>query len=91
VQKGYLCRVVSVSEGGFVDEGTEPLAHFLDFDGPDAVAATVEVDRDGSIVPTVYLRRDGEITEHGLPPHPMHANEDEPYRRELAALFTLIG
>jgi thioredoxin reductase len=90
VQKGYLCRVASVSESGFVDEGAEPLAHFLDFDGPDALAATVEVDADGSIVPTVYLRRGGEISEHPLPPHPLHKYEGEPYRAALAALLSVL-
>jgi thioredoxin reductase len=90
VQKGYLCRVASVSESGFVDEGAEPLAHFLDFAGPDAVAATVEVDDDGSIVPTVYLRRGGEISEHPLPPHPLHKYEGEPYRAALAALLSVL-
>ena len=87
VQKGYLCRVAGVGETGFVDDGTEPLAHFLDFPGPDAVAATVEVDEQGAIMPTVYLRRDGEIMEHTLPPHPMHDYESDSYRGELKAVL----
>ena len=40
-QKGYLARVVSLG-GGALDEGVQPLAHFVDTAGPDAVAATVE-------------------------------------------------
>jgi thioredoxin reductase len=88
VQKGYLCRVAGVRNGGFVDGGTEPLAHFLDSGGGDAVAATVEVDEEGSIAPTVYLRREGEIREHTLPSHPMHEYQSEPYRNELTALLS---
>src|SRR5262249_22193167 len=69
VQKGYLCRVVSAGEGGWLDEGVAPLAHFLDGETPDALAASIEVDDAGEIVPTIYVRRGGEITEHALEPH----------------------
>jgi thioredoxin reductase len=87
VQKGYLCRVVSAAEGGFVDDEFMPLAHFLDSPGPDAFAASVEVDSSGTIVPTLYLRRGGEIHEHQLEPHPLHEYEREPYGRELSSLL----
>jgi thioredoxin reductase len=87
VQKGYLCRVVSVSEGAFFDEGLAPLASFLDSAGPDALAASVEVDEAGTIVPTLYIRRSGDIHEHQLEPHPLHEYEREPYRKELSALL----
>ena len=87
VQKGYLCRVVSASDGGFVDDGFMPLAVFLDAPGPDGYAASVEVDSSGTILPTLYLRRDGEIHEHQLEPHPLHDYELEPYRRELALVL----
>jgi thioredoxin reductase len=86
VQKGYLCRVVAREDGGFVDEGVQPLAHFLDAGGPDGVAVTVEVEPGGQILPTVYLRQRGEIAEHQLDPHPLHSYESEPYRRELTGL-----
>jgi Pyridine nucleotide-disulphide oxidoreductase len=86
VQKGYLCRVLATDSGGFVDEGVVPVAHFLDADGGDALAATVEVDEAGRIIPTLYLRRRGEITEHQLETHPVHDYEGEAYRRELSAL-----
>ena len=72
VQKGYLCRVLADEEGGFVDDGILPLAHFLDALDHDAVAASVEVDEAGRILPTLYLRRGGEITERQLEPHPLH-------------------
>ncbi len=88
VQKGYLCRVLADEEGGFVDDGILPLAHFLDALDHDAVAASVEVDETGRILPTLYLRRGGEITERQLEPHPMHGYESEPYRREVAGLLS---
>jgi thioredoxin reductase len=91
VQKGYLCRVVSAAEGGFVDDEFMPLAHFLDSPGPDAFAASVEVDSSGTIVPTLYLRRGGEIHEHQLEPHPLHEYESEPYRRELTLQLSALS
>jgi thioredoxin reductase len=87
VQKGYLCRVVSAADGGFVDEEFMPLAQFLDSPGPDAFAASVEVDSSGTIVPTLYLRRRGEIHEHQLEPHPLHEYEGDLYHRELTSLL----
>ena len=87
VQKGYLCRVVSAADGGFVDEEFMPLAQFLDFPGPDAFAASVEVDSSGTIVPTLYLRRRGEIHEHQLEPHPLHEYEGDLDHRELTSLL----
>jgi hypothetical protein len=91
VQKGYLCRVVSAEDGGYVDDELEPLAHFLDSGGPDALAASVEVDEAGTIIPTVYVRHRGEIAEHQLEPHPLHDYEGEPYRRQLASVLGLPG
>ena len=88
VQKGYLCRVLADEEGGLVDDGILPLAHFLDALDHDALAASVEVDEGGRILPTLYLRRGGEITERQLEPHPMHRYESEPYRREVAGLLS---
>jgi len=84
VQKGYLCRVLTASDGAFVDDGIEPVAHFLDAGGPDAVAATIEVDGSGGIVPTVYVRGRRGVVEHELAPHPLRKYDSEPYQRELA-------
>ncbi len=86
VQKGYLCRVVSRSDGGWRDEGVMPLAHYLDAAEDDRAAASVEVDEKGTILPTLYLRDRGEIREHQLDPHPLHEYEGEPYRRHVAAI-----
>ena len=86
VQKGYLCRVVSSANRGHVDDGVQPVAHFLDSPGPDAFGATVEVDGDGTILPTLYVRRHGEISEHQLAPHPLHQYDGDSYRNQVAAI-----
>jgi hypothetical protein len=39
------------------------------------------------IYPALYVRRGGRITEHELPPHPVHAFEGAEYRRELGAML----
>ena len=85
IQKNCLARVVSISDDGVRDEGIVPLEHFLDSGGEDAVAATIEMDARAVIYPAVYVRRDGRITEHELPPHPVHAFEGAEYRRELGS------
>jgi thioredoxin reductase len=83
VQKGYLCRVVGRSDAGLIDEGLQPLSHFLDSGDGLAAAASVEVDEAGAIIPTVYVRRGGEVTEHLLSPHPLHDYGSDAYGREL--------
>jgi thioredoxin reductase len=93
IQKGYLARVVTVDAAqGIRDEGIAPLADFVDRAGPDACAVAVEYDAAGAIVPVVYLRRGGALSEHVLPPHPMHAFDTEVHQAELAArLAPLLG
>lgn len=85
-QKSYLCRVLVRDEGGGLrDDGILPLAWFVDSDGPDAVAMTVETDDTGDIHPAVYVRRDGR-TDAGteLPSHPLHEFRTSDHRRALA-------
>jgi thioredoxin reductase len=84
-QKGYLARVVGL-DGPF-DDGIQPLEHFVDAAGPDAVAVTIEMDAEGEIFPGVYLRRDGRIREVELDPHPLNAFDSAPYRHELSTLL----
>ena len=85
VQKGYLCHVFTQADGHYVDDGAQPLVHFLDSgDGP-AVAASLEVDVGGTIAPVVYVRERGGVTEHALPPHPLHDYDGAAYQAELAA------
>lgn len=91
-QKAYLARVVSVSpDDGIRDRGILPLSHFIDSDGPDAVAMTVEADGEGAIYPVVYVRRAGRVEEHAMEAHPLNDFEGSPYRRHLGALLDLIA
>ena len=85
-QKGYLARVVSLEPPQ--DEGVQPLAHFVDAVGPDAVAVCIEMDAAGTIFPAIYVRRGGRLREAALDPHPLHDFERGEYRR---ALETLLG
>jgi thioredoxin reductase len=85
-QKGYLARAVAVDgAGGVRDEGILPLADFVDRDDGDACAVAVEYDADGTVIPVVYVRRGGQLSEHSLPPHPMHTFDTDEHREELAA------
>jgi hypothetical protein len=87
VQKGYLARVVDVEGGGPRDVGILPLSAFVDReDGDDACAVAVEYAADGTVIPVVYVRRRGRLTEHALPPHPLHAFDTDEHRRELEVL-----
>ncbi|MDQ3857102.1 MAG: hypothetical protein M3327_01430, partial [Actinomycetota bacterium] len=83
-QKAYLARVVSF-DGAPRDDGIEPLAHFVDAAGPDAVAATVELDASGEIYPVLYVRRRGSIHERVLPPDPLNRFHEPGYRAEVEA------
>ncbi len=91
-QKAYLARVVSVSpDDGIRDRGIQPLTHFLDSEGPDAIAMTIESDGQGGIYPVAYVRRAGRVDEHAFEPHPLHDFEGTEYRRDLGALLDLIA
>ncbi len=91
-QKAYLARVVSASpDDGIRDRGILPLSHFLDSDGPDSAAMTIEADGQGAIFPVVYVRRGGNIEEHALEPHPLHDYGGSLYRRDLGAILDLIA
>ena len=72
-QQSYLCRVLEfVPDRGILDRRFQPLAHFVDAPGPDAVAVTVETDGEGEIHPAVYVRRRGEVNEYTLPPNTLN-------------------
>jgi thioredoxin reductase len=87
IQKNFLARVVSRQDGALRDEGIQPLEHFLDSGGPDAVAAAIEMDPRAVIHPTLYLRRGGRIEEHELPPHPVHAYGGPEYVRQAVSML----
>jgi hypothetical protein len=85
IQKGYLARVLSVDGAeGVRDEGILPLEHFVDGGPAQGVAVSIELDARGSINPVVYVRRAGGVSEHPLPPHPLHDYSGDEHRRELA-------
>jgi thioredoxin reductase len=85
-QKAYLARVVTLGDEA-VDAGIQPLAHFVDATGPDAVAATIEMNAAGEIYPVVYVRRNGTVVEHGFPPDPVNAFDAPEYLAELEAVL----
>ena len=92
-QRSYHCRVVTVTpEDGVRDEGIWPLAHFVDSEGPDAVAATIEANAQGENYPAFYMRRGGRVTEHLLEPD-QRMRYDTPERRAALAsiLADLVG
>jgi thioredoxin reductase len=84
-QKAYLARVVELEERAR-DRGVQPLAHFVDEPGPDAVAVTIETDGEGVTFPCVYVRRSGRLGVEQLEPHPLNQFDGEPYQRGLAVL-----
>jgi thioredoxin reductase len=83
-QKAYLARVVTLGDEA-ADHGIEPLAHFVDAAGPDAVAATIEMNAAGEIYPVVYVRRGGTVVEHAFPPDPMNVFDAPDYVAQLEA------
>jgi thioredoxin reductase len=91
-QRSYLCRVLTAEDDRLLDDGIQPLAHFFDAGGPDAVAIAVESNADGLLYPCAYTRRAGAVTEHILPSDPVLRFDGVEHRAELsAALGTLAG
>lgn len=91
-QKAYLASVVSVSpDDGIRDDGIVPLTHFLDTEGPDALAMTIEANGEGDIYPVAYVRRGGDVEEHALEPHPLLEFGGTAYRRQVESLLDLIA
>lgn len=89
-QKSYLARVVTLAAEGIRDEGLQPLAHFLDSGGPDAIAVAIEMSGQAEIYPALYLRHRDEIHEQLCPPHPLHAFDGEAYRAQLESLVGTV-
>jgi thioredoxin reductase len=92
-QQSYLARVVTFDpETGILDEGIQPLQHFVDSSGPDAVAVTVETDERNDIHPAVYVRRGGISDDHVLDGGLLHDFETEEHARQLERLLQgLLG
>jgi thioredoxin reductase len=86
-QRAYLARVFTVDpEAGLVDDGVQPLTHYLDDGGPDAVAATLEADGTGAIFPVLYTRMGGEIRERAMQADPLLRYDGPDARHEILAI-----
>jgi hypothetical protein len=86
-QRSYLARAISFERGGIRDAGIVPLAAFVDSDGGDAIAITVETDPAGEIHPAVYLRTSGQVREQLLESDPLHDFRSPSNRRALVSLL----
>jgi thioredoxin reductase len=87
-QKSYLARALSRDRDLVIrDEGIVSLADYVDSDGPDGVAITVETDDRGDIHPAVYVRRRGRVDGDAvLEGSPLHEYRTAAHRRQLAGL-----
>ncbi|MBI3750902.1 MAG: NAD(P)-binding domain-containing protein [Chloroflexi bacterium] len=91
-QKAYLASVVSLDGAtGPRNEGIQPLSRFLDGEGPDAVAMTLEADGSGAIFPVLYVRRGNQTEEHPLEPDPLHDHEGPTYRRAVGQILERLS
>jgi thioredoxin reductase len=90
-QKAYLAWVASVGDdGGWRDEGIQPLAQVLDAPGPDALILTLEADSDGTIYPVVYLRTAGATEERAIEPDPFFDFGGPRQRRQFAEAAAVV-
>jgi thioredoxin reductase len=91
-QRSYLARVVSFDpDEGIRDEGMQPLAHFVDAPGADAVAVTLEPTPEGHIYPAVYTRRNGTVDERVLDPDPLNDFRGAAHGRVLEEIVAAFG
>ena len=87
-QRAYLARVFTVDPGaGLVDDGVQPLTHFLDDGGSNAVAVTLEADGTGAIFPVLYTRIAGDIRERAMVADPLLRYDGPDARREILAII----
>ncbi len=91
-QRGYLAQVLSIDpDGGFRDDGVQPLSHVLDAGGEDAIAATLEADGSGAIYPVVYTRIAGRVVEQTIEPDALLRYDSADARRVLAELVGRVA
>jgi thioredoxin reductase len=82
-QRAYLARVFTVDpDAGLVDDGIQPLTHYLDDGGPNAL----EADGTGAIFPVLYTRIEGEIRERAMLADPLLRYDGPDTRREILAI-----
>ena len=87
-QQSYLARVLQFEQDrGIVDAGILPLAHFVDEEGADAVAVTVETDDQGDIHPAVYIRRDGRVENQVLDSHQLLMFDTPAHHAQLTSML----
>ncbi len=86
-QQSYLARVISFGDEGILDRGIQPLAHFVDTNGSDAVAVAVETDDRNDIHPSVYCRRQGRVDEHVLDGNVLHDFRTTEHHNQLSGLL----
>jgi hypothetical protein len=90
-QRGYLARVVTHDPTvGLVDDGFQPLAHWLDSGDADGLAWTLEADGSGAIYPVLFARRDGRLTERTLEPDPLLRYDGADVRAAVADLVAAM-
>jgi hypothetical protein len=90
-QRSYLARVVTFDAAtGITDQGIQPLAHYLDNPGGDAVAMALEANGKDDPYPAVYVRAGGAISEHLLPPHPLLDFTGSEYQRQLGDVLASL-
>ena len=88
-QKSYLARALSRDPDGTLrDEGIVSLADYVDAEGPDGAAITVETDDRGDIHPAVYVRRRGRVEGDAvLDASPMHDYRTAAHHGQLRSLI----
>ena len=85
-QKGYLAQVIAKGDGDLIDLGLQPLAAFLDGDGP-ALAVTIEAGPDRPIQPVVYLRQGAKVSEHLIDAHPLNDYESDDHSAQVDSIL----
>jgi hypothetical protein len=91
-QRAYLARIVGLDpDVGARDEGIVPLTTFVDGDGPDALAITLETDGSGQVYPVLYTRIAGRLDERRLDADPLLDYETEAARRAIGDVLAGFG
>jgi thioredoxin reductase len=88
-QKSYLAHALSRDPDGTIrDEGIVSLADYVDAEGPDGAAITVETDDTGDIHPAVYVRRRGRVdADSTLDSSPLTEYRTAEHRNQLQSLI----
>ena len=90
-QRGYLARVFTAdNDVGLLDDGVQPLSHYLDAGGPDGLALTLEADGTGAIYPVIYTRIGGAIAERVLDPDPLLRYDGPDARRVIGEVVRTV-